>query len=95
MCVGLADQLQQRMCVCVCVCRQLIRFPVTGPLTMTQNQGLFRFAYDWAQHGPIHDRTMVHVNFYMMKTHLARPKVTAETETEMSRVTSGAQTVPN
>lgn len=29
----------------MCVCRQLIRFPVTGPLTMTQNQGLFRFAY--------------------------------------------------
>lgn len=35
------------VCVSVCVCRQLIRFPVTGPLTMTQNQGLFRFAYDW------------------------------------------------
>lgn len=31
----------------MCVCRQLIRFPVTGPLTMTQNQGLFRFAYVW------------------------------------------------
>lgn len=74
---------QTAVCVYECVCRQLIRFPVTGPLTMTQNQGLFRFAYDWAQHSIVrsYDRTstmmMVHVNFYMMQTHLARPKVSA------------------
>lgn len=52
-----------------------------------------------AQHGPIHDRTMVHVNFYIMKTHLARPKVRAETEDEesykWSTSSADAHSLPN